>query len=60
MENRGEGRTRRQEIQKRLDANEELLGKPKASPEPGEEERERKIEEEHERTRFIRSFAPMC
>ena len=40
----------------RLNATDELLDMPKASSEPSEEERKRKIEEEYERTRFIRSF----
>jgi hypothetical protein len=47
----------RQEILRRLNADEELLGWPKArSPEADEDERKRKIEEEYGRRRFIRSY----
>ena len=60
MLNRDERRARRQEILRRLNAKEELLGKTKARTDAADEERQRKlkdeIEWEHERTRFIRSF----
>ena len=42
-------RARLQGVMRRLNADEELLGWPKASPEPGEEERERRLKEGVER-----------
>ena len=46
MQSRGE---RRQEILRRLNADDELLGMTKASSGPGEEERQRKLKNEIEK-----------
>ncbi len=53
MQNRNERRAKRQENLRRLNADEELLGQPKARPEPGEEERERRLKNEIEKEQEI-------
>jgi hypothetical protein len=53
MQNRDEERAKRQENLRRLNADEELLGMPKARSDPGEEERERKLKNEIEKEQEI-------
>ncbi len=53
MQNRDERRARRQEILRRLDANEESLGVSKARSDAAEEERQRKLKNEVEIEREI-------
>jgi hypothetical protein len=53
MQNRNERRAKRQENLRRLNADEELLGQPKARPEPGAEERERRLKNEIEKEQEI-------
>ena len=61
MQNRDEGRARRQETLRRLNADEELLGMPDERSEPGEEERQRKLKNEIEKEQEINRgwFAPI-
>lgn len=53
MENRDEGRAKRQEILKRLNADDELLGTAEMDSDPTEEERQRKLKNEIEKEREI-------
>ena len=53
MQNRDERRARRQEILRRLDANEESLGASKVRSDAAEEERQHKLKNEIEKERII-------
>ena len=53
MQGRDKGQTSREEVLRRLNADEELLGTTKANSNPAEEERQRKLKNEIEKEQEI-------